>query len=287
LKLKLVLTTLILTLSFGTRAEDCVTCPSGSDLEGLPSPSMGKLPTYLAGPKFRPYQKPPITIHKEVYERNTKATFCTRPVEMVDTLVIHHSETTEKATALDINEYHLERGTAADPWYMIGYSWVVNAPYPGNTTPVPKVTEGRPLELVGSHAGSNIFLPMDSVQKQLWEEKKILCGREGEHVFDPSLVQNGKIKANVTTAGIVINGNYSPYNSRLNPNGYRTRSPRIPTPATRQLIAELSCQLQKQYPRMKNIKWHSFYHSTSCPGTIKSYIEEIKKLARGLGCEFN
>jgi len=221
------------------------------------------------------------------YKRNTHASFCTRPTEMIDTIVLHHSETSSTTTALQINNYHLARGTANDPWYMIAYTYVINSPYAGGSIPKPLLTEGRPIEIVGAHAGSNAFIPMDEVQKKLWEEKKVLCGKENQvPTFDPSGVKNGKIKANFTTVGVVVNGNYAPY-SKHNPGGYSKRSPRYPTDDTQDMIARLSCQLQKKYPRIKNIKWHNFYNATTCPGSIKSYIGKIKTIAKGYGCEFN
>ena len=227
-----------------------------------------------------------IDIAKIDYVRNTKASFCIRPIEMVDTLVIHHSETASTATAQYINELHLARQTQEDPWYMIAYSFVVNSPYKIDKLPTPLVTEGRPLEIVGAHAGTGVFVSMDSEQEKMWADKKILCGKENEEpTFNETLVQNGKIKANVTTIGIVVNGNYAPFSS-TNPGGYSKRSPRYPTANTQDMLARLSCQLQKKYPRMKNMKWHNYYHSTSCPGTIKSYIGQIKTLAKGYGCEF-
>lgn len=227
-----------------------------------------------------------IDIAKVDYTRNTKASFCMRPTEMVDTVVIHHSETSSTATAQYINELHLARGTANDPWYMIAYTYVINAPYAGAKVPTPLVTEGRPLEIVGAHAGTNVFIPMDEEQQKIWADKKILCGKENEvPKFDETMVKDGKIKANVTTIGIVINGNYAPV-SRTNPGGYSKKAPRYPTAKTQDMIARISCQLQKKYPRMKNMKWHNYYHDTSCPGTIKSYIGQIKTMAKGYGCDF-
>lgn len=227
-----------------------------------------------------------IDITTQTYKRNSKASFCIRPPEMVDTIVIHHSETSSTTTAQSINNYHLARGTAADPWYMIAYTYVINTPYKGGMVPTPLVTEGRPIEIVGAHAGTNIFIPMDEDQTKIWSEKKVLCGKENETPqFDATMVKDGKIKANVTTIGVVINGNYSPF-SRTNPGGYSKKAPRYPTASTQDMIARLSCQLQKKYPKMKNMKWHNYYHATSCPGTIKSYIGQIKTLAKGYGCDF-
>lgn len=242
---------------------------------------------------FRPIPEEPewpieyVKVDKIDYERNEHATYCKRPVEMVDTIVIHHSETPSTDSPQRINEYHLQRGSAADPWLMIGYSYTINSPYPGASNPSTKVAEGRPLDIVGAHAGTNIFMPTDSVQKKLWDEGKITCGNEQQGFrVNPATVRNDRIKANVTTIGLVVVGNYSPF-SKNNPNGYSKKNPRYPTKDTQDLIARMSCQLQKKHPRMKNIKWHNYYHATSCPGTIKQYIGQIKTLARKYGCEFN
>jgi N-acetylmuramoyl-L-alanine amidase len=227
------------------------------------------------------------TIERIKYETNPNATFCKRPTDMIDTIVLHHSETPSTDTPERINALHLERGTPQDPWYMIAYSYTLNTPYAGALVPKQKVTEGRPIDLVGAHAGSNIFVSMDEEQKKMWDQGKITCGKEnGEFKIDPTLVSDGKIKANVTTIGLVVIGNYAQF-SRTNLNGYARSKPRYPTKSTQDLIARMSCQLQKKYPRIKNLKWHNFYHNTTCPGTIKQYIEKIKTLARKYGCEFN
>lgn len=226
------------------------------------------------------------TIEKVNYERNSHASFCKRPVDIVDTIVIHHSETPSLTTPEGINDFHLQRGTADDPWYMIAYSYVINSPYPGATLPRARITEGRPIDIVGAHAGSNVFVPMDPEQKKMVDDGLVTCGKEdGEFKFDPTLLKDGKIKANVTTIGLVVIGNYSPF-SKTNPNGYPLKKPRYPTKDTQDMVARMSCQLQKKHPRMKFIKWHNFYHPTSCPGTIKQYIGQIRTLARKYGCEF-
>jgi hypothetical protein len=234
-----------------------------------------------------------VSIKKINYERNAFASFCKRPVEMIDTIVLHHSETPSTDTPEDINDLHLGRtsqtstGRPQEPWYMIGYSYVVNSPYPGNTRPEAQVAEGRPLDIVGAHAGSQLYVPMNELQKKLWNEKKVVCGIEGgDFTVDPTKVRDGKISPNITTIGLVVIGNYAPF-SRTNPNGYRKSNPRYPTKATQDLVARTACQLQKKYPLIKNIKWHNYYHNTSCPGTLKNYIGQIKTLARKYGCEFN
>lgn len=228
-----------------------------------------------------------IKIEKATYEVNTKASFCKRPVEMIDTIVIHHSETPNTDTAQKINEYHLSRGTPEDPWYMVAYSFIINSPYSGSNTPTPVVTEGRPLEIVGAHAGAGIYAPMNQAQKKMFDEGKVTCGKENEEfVVNPKMVKDDSIYANVTTIGIVVVGNYAPF-SKENPNGYSILFPRNPTKGTQDLIARTSCQLQKKYPNMKSIKWHDYYRPTTCPGSIKKYISKIISLARNYGCEFN
>lgn len=249
----------------------------------------------LIGPSLAMAQDPPddwpvelVEIGTENYLRNGHASYCKRPVDMVDTIVFHHSETPSTTTPVEINDFHLNRGTPTDPWLMVAYSYQVNSPYAGNTNPVAKITQGRPLGIVGAHAGSAAFVPMNADQKRMWDEGQITCGVDGG-VFgiDPKqLNSKGQIKANVTTIGVVVIGNYAPF-SRANPNGFRRSAPRNPTSTTLDLLARLSCQLQKKYPKMKNLRWHNFYNSTTCPGTIKDFVPAIRTLAKGYGCAFN
>jgi len=228
-----------------------------------------------------------INIEKVKYKTNKKASYCKRPTEMIDTIVIHHSGTSSKSTPEEINDYHVNRVSGDDLWYMIGYSFIINSPYAGNKVPPARVTEGRPMDIVGSHAGSGAFVSMNEEQQKIWDENKILCGKEGG-VFskDLSLINGGNIKANVTTIGVVVMGNYAPFD-QYNPGGYSRNRPRHPTPQTLDMIARLSCQIQKTYPKIKTIKWHSFYKDTDCPGDIKLYIDAIIKLTKEYGCEFN
>lgn len=230
-----------------------------------------------------------ISIRKVTYKRNLNAKYCTRPTDMIDTIVLHHSETAPDTSAEIINRMHLARTTNRDQWYMIGYSFTLNAPYPnGQYTPLKiQASEGRPIDIVGAHAGGEAFVKMDKVQKKLWNEGKIRCGQEGgEFKVDPKeLIKNGKIKANVTTIGLVVIGNYAPF-SENNPSGYPEDQIRNPTKETLDGTARLACQLQKKYPRMKKIKWHSNFKATECPGTIQHFVPEIIKIAKDYGCSF-
>lgn len=233
-----------------------------------------------------------------VYKKNPKATFCTRPADMVDTIVVHHSETKNTDTPQKINEYHLVRGTPSDPWYMVAYSFLFMAPYEGDETPPAKAYVGRPIEIVGAHAGTNVYVPMSTYQKSLWTKKQIKCGTKTRQVYDASLVKNGKIKANVTTIGMVVIGNYSP-GGPSNPNGDTRYEPdengnmvakgRKPTDNLLDMYARLACQLQKQYPKITKLSYHDNYHATSCPGELqfKNGMQAIQLKAREYGCEFD
>lgn len=256
-----------------------------------------EIPTFMYEEQFRNQKEDNlIEINPVTYLRNTKASFCIRPTDMIDTIVLHHSESRNTDTPEDINRYHLSNGSASDPWYMIAYSFVIMAPYQGESTPLLKAFYGRPLNIVGAHAGSNVFVPMDSVQKNLWAQKKILCGKENNHIYDKTLVKGGKIKANVTTVGLVINGNYAPFsgpklrngrpNRYQNPNGFLPA--KEPTTQLIDSMARLSCQLQKEYPRIKTLAYHDQYHQTSCPGTLQEieHLKAIQEKAKEYGCEF-
>lgn len=220
------------------------------------------------------------------YEKNPNATYCKRPIEMIDTIVIHHSASSSLTTPTEINHHHINRSSNGNEWYMVGYSYLINAPYKGNSSPELQVTQGRPLDIVGSHAGSFSFTKMNNEQKKMWNDELIKCGKpEQEFKVDQDLINGEKIKTNVTSIGVVVIGNYAPF-SPYNPGGYDPKSPRNPTLETLDAIARLSCQLQKSYPRMKNIKWHSYYKDTSCPGNLRERINKIISLSKEYGCEF-
>ena len=142
---------LILLMSLSAFADDCANCRRGR-----------AVPRVL---NFNPeWPLEYIKVRKVNYERNPDASYCKRPVDVVDTIVLHHSETPSSVTPERINDFHLDRGTAADPWLMIAYSYVLNTPYPGESKPEMVMSEGRPLDIVGAHAGTNVFIPMTKDQ---------------------------------------------------------------------------------------------------------------------------
>lgn len=233
-------------------------------------------------------EDPLVEIVPTTLETNPKASYCKRSMDIVDTIVFHHSETPSTSTVEEINEFHLNRGTAADPWYMIAYHYVIHAPYKGDKKPERKIFQGRPIDLVGAHAGSDAFEPVDATRRKFLEENPTSCGKDGGE-FSPNqemIIDGKKTKTNNTSIGVVIMGNYSPF-SRTNPNGYSRNNVRNPTAETIDQAARLSCQLQKKFPNMTRIRWHNFYKSTSCPGNIKNYIQAIRDKAGSYGCKFN
>lgn len=232
--------------------------------------------------------EPLIPIQKTDLERNPKATHCKRSMAVVDTIVLHHAQTESTTSVEWINELHLNRGTTADPWYMIAYHYAIHLPYKGNTLPTPIVYQGRPNDLVGAHAGSDAFETLTPNQKKLLEENPMSCGKDGGE-FKPgtdTILNGNKTKINNTSIGIVVIGNYSP-KTRSNPTGYSARSPRHLTTEGIDMLARLVCQIQKNHPNVTRIRWHNFYKSTSCPGTIKAYVQKIRDKAGSYGCNFN
>lgn len=233
-------------------------------------------------------EDPLVEIVPTTLETNPKASYCKRSMKIVDTIVLHHSETPPTSTVEELNEFHLNRGTPADPWYMIAYHYVIHTPYKGQKKPEAKIFQGRPIDLVGAHAGSDAFDPVDETRKKFLTENATTCGKEGGD-FTPNkemIIDGKKTKINNTSIGVVIVGNYSPF-SRSNPNGYSRNSPRYPTAEAIDQTARLVCQLQKKFPDITKIRWHNFYKATSCPGNIKDYVQIIRNKAGSYGCKFN
>src|SRR4051812_26581845 len=122
-------------------AQDCIECMHPSALKP-------KLPLNPEWPiQFIEVEKVPL-------RKNPKATYCLRPTDIIDTIVIHHTEGLPTRDPAEVNDYHANRQSQGEPWYMVAYSFLVNSPYVGESDVRPRVTEGRPIEIVGAHAGS-------------------------------------------------------------------------------------------------------------------------------------
>ena len=270
----------LLVQSFSVSAQDCAHCTT--------------LPNWLT--IFNPYSLPNvpepdplIEIRTPTLPRDAGATYCRRNTDVVDTIVFHHTQTRSGATVQDINEMQLDRGTADDPWLMIGYHYTINSPYAGATVPAPSVNQGRPFDISGSHAGSDVFKPASAETKRLMGlDGAMRCGTatgvltEADDKFNDA----GNVKANYNTVAIAVIGNYAKRTSE-NTGGYPANRPRYPSVATIEIAGKLACELQRKYPRLKEIKWHNYYKSTDCPGLVKDRIPQIKAVAARFGCTFN
>lgn len=229
-----------------------------------------------------------IPIEVERYTRNTKATWCRLNPRVFDTIVFHHTQTTSTTTPQQINQLHLNRGTPEDPWLMIGYHFVINSSYGRGPLVTTRVTQGRELSMAGSHAGSTAYTKVSAqTQTALEQDDSVLCGPQDGPLEIPKdkFDAEGLAKANYHTIAVAVIGNYVE-RSRDNPGGYPMGAPRYPTEDTLDASARLACQLQKQYPRLKKLSYHSFYRATSCPGLIEKRLRDIIARAKGYGCQF-
>jgi hypothetical protein len=229
-----------------------------------------------------------IEVISRPLETNHRASFCQRDLEVMDTIIFHHSETPTGTSVEDINEYHMNQGTVDDPWYMIGYHYAITSPY---STGVTKraVYSARPIHLSGAHVGGTTYSKNgDEETKRLLKERPVMCGKENEEKIPATDTFNeiGEYKVNATSVAVVIIGNYAPY-SHYNRGGFTRSNPRKPSTKLIDMSARLACDLQRKYPRLKTIKWHSYYKATSCPGVIKDNIKKIVEKAKDYQCEFN
>lgn len=229
-----------------------------------------------------------IPVEIVAFQKNENATYCRLNPRVYDTIVFHHTQTTSSTTPQQINELHLNRGTPEDPWLMIGYHFVINSSYGRGPLVATKVTQGRDIGIAGSHAGSFAYTKVSmSTQEALEKDDSVLCGPQfgpleiPKDKFNPA----GEAKANYHTIAVAVIGNYVE-RGRDNPGGYPPRSPRFPTSDTLDASARLACQLQKKYPHIKKLSYHSFYRATSCPGLIEKRLKEIIERAKGFGCQF-
>ncbi len=229
-----------------------------------------------------------IPVETVSYDRNEQASFCRLSSKVFDTIVFHHTQTTSTTTAQQINQLHLNRGTPQDPWLMIGYHFVINSSYGRGPLMNTRVTQGRDLLIAGSHAGSMAYTNVSPMTREALEkDESVVCGPKNGPLQIPNDKFNsqGEAKANYHTIAVAVIGNYVARGSD-NPGGFPPGTPRFPTNETIDASARLACQLQKKYPRLKNLSYHSFYRATSCPGLIEKRLKEIIQRAKELGCHF-
>lgn len=244
-----------------------------------------------------------LDIIRPTYETNSDATYCTRNMDIVDTIIVHHTATEPTATATEINASHLNRSSNGSEWYMIGYNYIINGAYTeaGAADQALTVTQGRPENMVGAHAGG-ATPDLSDATKEIMRESKVSCGGdEGERTESNAidhLDSDGQINANFTTIGIAVVGNFSPRVYRKvggvvvvkNETGYRTgrgRSPRYPSESVLRKLAQVMCDIQRRNPRITTFKPHRYFTNTECPGNVYAKFEDIKNYAKELGCDFS
>lgn len=242
-------------------------------------------------------EDPQVEIHHLNYPRSThpKVSICKRSSENIKMIAIHHTSTKREATPFDINQMHLNRSTNDDPWYMMGYNFLVSDTFDGATSSSPKIFEGRPAEIQGAHAGGRLFEPSEE-ELEIYKERKIICGEvNGEsniQTVAEKIAKDGGIKGNFFAYGIAVIGNYvSPGEEVVagvtTPTGLIPDYQQFPSPQIIEKVAKLSCMLQKQNPNIKTIVPHSYFKSTTCPGNLKQAIKLIAQRANSYGCQFN
>ena len=225
---------------------------------------------------------------------NPNAYYCKRDPNVVDTLTIHHTGEPKETTPEDINEAHIARSTDGDPWYMIGYNYLISETAHGGTAESPSVIQGRAPEVRGAHAGGYTRVLSKKRRKEL-SKYKIQCGRDDDWIETNMAAefQMGKISGNITTIGIAILGNYetsytvSAGGVVLIKNVKGGKKVTYPSEAVLRKTAQLACHLQKQYPNIKRIVPHRYFKATNCPGSIIARLQTITTYANELGCEFN
>lgn len=270
---------LAITMPWAWAEEDCFFC----GILNLPS-------RIFPRPAVRDIQRvvePLVDIQTPPLRRNSAAEYCRRDEDLVDTVVFHHSGGPSTQTITTINDGHVNRESNGRPWLMIGYHYAINSPYSGSRGST-TVSQGRPFNISGAHLGSDSYSNLStSTRRLLTQDSNLECGVQGRRFSTPDdRFRNGKGKANYTTVGVVVIGNYAQV-APDNPGGYRRGRPRYPSSSALETAGRLACEIQRRHPRVTNISWHNAYKSTDCPGTIRQRIQQIKDVARRFGCTFN
>lgn len=236
-----------------------------------------------------------IKVQVPKYNVNKDANYCLRPTNIIDTIVIHHTATRNSATPNEINDTHLERNKGGK-WYMVGYNFLVRDNPSGKSTNK-DIYQGRPPEMVGSHAGGNTKKLPKKKQDEL-SKVNLSCGSD-KNGFTPTrfkqkINSDGTTHGNNTTIGIAVIGNFAPKRYKKisgvvvvkNETGYEPANPRYPSDYTLKKIAKLACSLQQKYPNIKHIRPHKYYAATACPGNVHARFEQIVRYAKEYGCDF-
>jgi hypothetical protein len=221
------------------------------------------------------------------YDQNTSATYCKRSLDYLTTVVIHHTGAPPRKRAEDINSMHLVRGSKSDPWRMVGYNYLVSDRY--DQKGESEMFVGRPLDMVGAHAGTLSYSSRvsDTVKKKM-NKQGVMCGKSEDRLKKQAVPMSstGEVKTNYSSIGVALMGSYSRL-SKSNPGGY-VGVKRYPGNAALLNVAKLICSLQKKHKTLKYIRLHKEVRSdpTGCPGLVEKKIGKIKTYAQALGCVF-
>ena len=233
---------------------------------------------------------PLIEIEPVDYKRNQGATYCKRDPSIIDTIVIHHTETFPTDTPLDINDMHLDNGPPDDRWLMIGYNFLMNSAYQDCPSCIEtRAYEGRPIDISGAHAGSEVFIKTSAENHLRIAQTGIKCGNEQigfKDVEDRDLYRGNKVKANHISLGVALIGNYAPFHPLRSVSGYPFRQKRYPSKVAIEGMGKMICELQRQHPNITRVTVHGRLRNTDCPGTVEEKLDDILAIAKEYGCTF-
>jgi len=249
--------------------------------------------------------------YMKVRQPSAEATYNMRNVQMIDTVVIHHTGpgSNLKTNVEAIHNQHIDRSTDGDAWYMVGYNYLINLGGNGGSVNKPNIVVGRDTSFRGAHAGGNTLpLSIKEIEKlfntyQFYNCKEVLenvevepykvhtksiCEDDHEQVSPgdyrcgalasniASLNNDGSISGNLTTIGVAVMGNFTKESTK-SINGIDLYDHNLTNIKDVQYslvpkLVELINALKKDYPTIKRIVPHSYFKSTECPGQVRNIL---------------
>ncbi len=245
--------------------------------------------------KERPEELIPVEEFKYKTSSEPNSTFCYRDMELVKYIVIHHTATSSKMSPEQLNGMHLNNTSHGEPWYMIGYNYLVSSSYDGASAKAPKIIRGRAENVQGAHAGG-WYKDLNTVYDwRFYQKRNVRCGNpqvgfKTKHALSQTN-ENFEVNANLISMGIAVVGNYSEsYQEEVDgiqiPKNIMPDKKDVLTPGKVDAIARLACDIQSRQPKIRTIVPHSFFVRTECPAEIKNFLGQIAQKAQDYGCNF-